>query len=195
VSRSHTETRTTKETDITVSLAFDAKHDVSVDTTVPFFDHMLHAFAFHGGFSLSVKATGDTNVDPHHLVEDTGLVIGECLRTIFASSGGVMRFGHAIIPMDEALSEATIDVCGRPTLAYRASFPQDYAGEFPLWLFREFFLALANRAEVALHLECRYGENAHHMIEALFKALGKAIGQAYAPIEGSAAAMSTKGAI
>lgn len=195
MSRSHTETRTTKETDITVSLAFDGRQEVAIASSVPFFDHMLHACAFHGGFSLRVEASGDTDVDPHHLVEDTGLVIGSCLKQIFATGGGVKRFGHAVIPMDEALSEATIDVCGRPTLVYTASFPQDFAGDFPLWLFREFFLGLANRAEFALHLECRYGENAHHMVEALFKALGKAIGQAYAPIDGSSAAMSTKGAI
>jgi imidazoleglycerol-phosphate dehydratase len=194
VSRAHTETRTTRETDITVSLSFES-HEVKVDTTVPFFDHMLHAFAFHGGFGLSIRATGDTGVDPHHLVEDTGLVIGSCLASIFRSSGGVARFGHAVIPMDEALSEATIDVCGRPTLVYRPSYPQDYAGAFPLWLFREFFLALTNRAEISLHLECRYGENSHHMVEALFKALGKAIAQAYAPAGPSDATMSTKGAI
>lgn len=195
MSRSHTETRTTKETDITVSLTFGGERAVETSTGVPFFDHMLSAFAFHGGFGLTVQASGDIDVDPHHLVEDTGLVIGSCLKSIFASGGGLTRFGHAVIPMDEAISEATVDVCGRPTLAYRATYPQDYAGAFPLWLFREFFLALANRAEIALHLECRYGENAHHMVEALFKALGKAIGQAYSPIDGSAAAMSTKGAI
>jgi len=184
--------RTTKETSIRVVVDMNSDDTPEVITGLPFFDHMLTAMAFHGGFGLVVKASGDIDVDPHHVVEDTGIVLGSCLEQIFRDGGAVGRFGHAIIPMDEALSEATIDVCGRPTLVYRADLPQSYAGAFPLWLFREFFSGLSMGARIALHLDCRYGENAHHMIEALFKALGRSIGQAYASRDSE---MSTKGVI
>jgi imidazoleglycerol-phosphate dehydratase len=184
--------RNTKETRIHVAVDLDTADEPRVSTGLPFFDHMLTAMAFHGGFGLSVAASGDLEVDPHHVVEDTGIVLGSCLDRIFREGGAIRRFGHAVIPMDEALSEATIDVCGRPTLAYRADYPQQYAGDFPIWLFREFFSGMSMGARVALHLECRYGENAHHMVEALFKALGKALAAAYTP---AASEMSTKGVI
>lgn len=189
--------RNTKETRITAAVDFDTAGEPAVATGLPFFDHMLAAAAFHGGFGLTVRASGDLEVDPHHVVEDTGLVIGSCLEQVFRDGGPVIRFGHAVIPMDESLSEATIDVCGRPTLVYRADYPQPYAGDFALWLFREFFGGLTMTAKVALHLECRYGENSHHMVEALFKALGRAIGQAYAPAGTGdpGNGMSTKGVI
>lgn len=185
--------RTTKETSISVAVDPDASDPPEVSTTLPFFDHMLTAMAYHGGFSLVVRASGDVDVDPHHVVEDTGIVMGTALERLFREGGPVRRFGHAVIPMDEALSEATVDVCGRATLVYHAEFPQQYAGTFALWLFREFFSGLSMGARIALHLTCRYGENAHHMIEALFKALGKALGSAYAPSD--ATGMSTKGVI
>jgi imidazoleglycerol-phosphate dehydratase len=186
-------TRTTKETDITVTIAFGEWFEPEVNTGLPFLDHMLSACAFHGRFGLRIAARGDLEVDAHHLVEDTGLVLGSCLAKLLEEGGPVRRFGHAVIPMDEALSETTIDVCGRPTLRYNPRFPQDWSGDFPMWLFREFFLGLATNARIALHLDCRYGENAHHMIEALFKSLGKAIAAAYAPA--GDAGMSTKGVI
>ena len=188
--------RNTRETQIqvVVDMLPSRIDDASgaIRTGIPFFDHMLMAMSFHGGFTLSVQAAGDLDVDPHHLVEDTGIVIGTCLESIFRETGSVNRFGHAVVPMDESLAEATVDVCGRPTLAYRADLPQQHAGAFGLWLLREFFSGLAMGARIALHLECRYGENAHHMVEALFKALGKAIEQAYRPVD---AGMSTKGVI
>jgi len=193
MSRTATITRTTKETDITITVDLDGSVDPQVSTGLPFLDHMLTAMAFHGKIGLVVSATGDVAVDPHHLVEDTGIVLGSCLEQVFGESGTVVRFGHAVIPMDDALSEVTIDICGRPTLHYRPNFPQDYSGEFPMWLFREFFLGLTTSAKIALHLNCRHGENAHHMIEALFKALGKAVSIAYAPAPMSG--MSTKGRI
>lgn len=191
--RAATITRKTRETDITITVDMESAWEPAVSTTLPFFDHVLTAMAFHGGFSISVAATGDTEVDPHHLVEDVGIVLGSCLEEIFREEGSVVRFGHAVVPMDEALSEATIDVCGRPTLYYHPVFPQDVSGDFPMWLFREFFLGLSTAAKIALHLNCRYGENAHHMIEALFKALGRTIAAAYAPARD--ARMSTKGAV
>ncbi|MEE8440801.1 MAG: imidazoleglycerol-phosphate dehydratase HisB [Spirochaetia bacterium] len=193
MSRKATITRTTNETEITITVALDGRAKPQVSTGLPFLDHMLTAMAFHGRFGLVVSASGDIAVDPHHLVEDTGIVFGSCLEQIFRDGGPINRFGHAVIPMDEALSEATIDVCGRPTLHYHDEFPQDYSGEFPMWLFREFFLGLTQSAKIALHLNCRNGENAHHMIEALFKALGRAIAIAYAPAAKSG--MSTKGAV
>ena len=189
--RSATVTRKTKETDICVAVDFDSSAEPDVATGLPFFDHMLVSMAFHGRFGLTVAAAGDVDVDPHHLVEDTGIVLGSVLSEL-ASRTPVSRFAHVAIPMDEALSAATIDVCGRSTLVYAPSFPQEYSGTFPMWLFREFFSGLASSARIALHLECRYGSNAHHMIEALFKALGKAVAEAYRADDG---AMSTKGTI
>lgn len=187
--------RKTKETDIRLCLDLNRRDAPKVATGVPFFDHMLTAFAFHGGFFLEIEAKGDLEVDAHHLVEDTGLVLGEAFRKAQESRGGVVRYGHAVIPMDEALSEVVVDACGRPYWVYQAEFPQSHAGTFDLSLVREFLIAFTNRAQVNLHAHCRYGANGHHMAEALFKALGKALAQAYAPRDGGTAAMSTKGVI
>jgi imidazoleglycerol-phosphate dehydratase len=192
-----TVSRATKETDICLSLLQrgSGPERVHADTQLPFFDHMLTAMAFHGGFGLSLKARGDIGVDYHHLVEDTGLVLGEAFHRLLERNGAVRRFGHAIIPMDEALSEAVIDVAERACLVYRAEYPQTHAGVFPLALLKEFFYSFTQKACVNLHLLCRYGENSHHMAEALFKAFGKALCRAYAPREGSREDMSTKGAL
>ena len=184
--------RTTRETDITLALDPDVPGEGALSTGLPFFDHLLHALSFHGRMGLSVKARGDLAVDPHHLVEDTGLVLGQAFAEVQQKSGSLARFGHAVIPMDEALAEAVIDVCGRPTLVWQAEFPQPRAGEFDLFLLREFLLGLTSQAHISLHLLARGGENAHHMAEAAFKALGRALRQAYTPSEG---AMSTKGRI
>ena len=119
------------------------------------------------------------DVDPHHLVEDIGLVLGDAFAEIRKAGGPQKRFGHFIIPMDEALSEVTIDAAGRPYLVYKAEYPQERAGNFDLSLIREFLLALSTRGGMNIHADCRYGENSHHMAEALFKALGKALGQAF----------------
>ncbi len=183
--------RKTKETDISVVLDLSGPGDIRVDTGLPFFDHLLTSMAFHGGFGLSVTARGDVEVDAHHLVEDTGLVIGNALADILQRCQPVARFGHAVIPMDEALAEVAVDVCGRPTLGYRPRFPQARAGSFDLWLLREFFLALSNQARISIHVDTRGAENSHHAAEAVFKALGKAIAQAYGP----GRAMSTKGGL
>lgn len=181
--------RTTRETDIAIGLDLSAPGDIQVDTGLPFFDHLLTSMAFHGGFGLAVKARGDVEVDAHHLVEDTGLVLGTALSDILRRAQPVARFGHAVIPMDEALAEVAVDVCGRPTLGYRPRFPQARAGSFDLWLLREFFLALADQARVSIHVDTRGAENSHHAAEAVFKALGRALAEAYGP----GRAMSTKG--
>lgn len=185
--------RTTRETDISVTLDPDTAAEPSVRTGVPFLDHLLSSMSFHGRFSLAVKGKGDLDVDPHHLVEDVGLVLGQAFSAVQEKSGGaVCRFGHAVVPMDEALSEVTIDVCGRPTLVLNAEFPQPRAGTFDLFLLREFFSGFASQARISLHVDVRRGENAHHMAECAFKALGRVLKQAYAP---GAAEMSTKGRI
>jgi imidazoleglycerol-phosphate dehydratase len=190
--RNVTLARRTKETDIEVSLDPDARGEGSgISTGVGFFDHLLTAFSFHGGIGLYVKATGDLAIDAHHVVEDSGLLMGDALAQVL-SKGPVRRFGHAVIPMDEALSEVSVDVSGRPYLAYRAVFPQPRVGDFDLSLLREFLMALSSRARMGLHAETRYGENSHHMAEALFKALGKAVSAAYRPADGT---LSTKGSI
>jgi len=172
----------------------DIAGNIEIATTIPFMDHLLTAMAFHGRFSLIVQAKGDTDVDPHHLVEDLGLVLGEILNRILEKDMGVKRFAQTIIPMDEALAEVVIDICGRPTLVYNGSLPQNLIGNFDVTLLREFLIALANRAKISLHINLRYGNNSHHMVEACFKALGKAIKQAY-QLEETGLGVSTKGAL
>lgn len=190
------QSRTTKETSISIycspDIGADSGPDQTISTGVPFFDHMLTALSFHGRLTLSVEAQGDIEVDPHHLVEDTGLVFGDCLADI-ASQAPTERFGHGMVPMDDALGEATVDLGGRPYLVYRAEMPQNYAGTFDLSLLREFFYALAIRSKANIHLEARYGLNGHHMAEAMFKALGLALRAALVPRTGGG--MSTKGVI
>ena len=187
--------RKTKETQIRLTLDLDRSEAPKIATGVPFFDHLLTAFAFHGGFFLEVDAKGDLEVDPHHMVEDTGLVLGDAFKKSQDARGGVNRYGHSVIPMDEALSEVVIDACGRPAWVYTAEFPNTHAGQFDLSLIREFLIAFTNRAQVNLHAHCRYGANGHHMAEALFKALGRALAQAYTVRAGGSASMSTKGII
>jgi imidazoleglycerol-phosphate dehydratase len=182
----------TRETEISAVLDLEGKGAVEIRTGIGFFDHLLTAMAFHGRMDLKVEAKGDLHVDGHHLVEDTGLVLGEALAAVFAKTGSVARFGHSVIPMDEALAEVVVDVCGRPALGYRAHFPQERVGELDLCLLREFFGALTAQARIAVHVETRAGENSHHMAEALFKALGRAIAQAYRHDAGE---MTTKGRI
>jgi len=184
--------RETKETQITVRLLMEKDTEPSINTNLPFFNHVLHSMAFHGRFYLAVDAQGDIEVDAHHLVEDTGIVIGRALREHYNRSKKINRYGHAVIPMDDALSEAVIDVCERPFLVFDANFPQEYSGSFHMPLIKEYLLALVNSARINLHARCLYGGNSHHMAEALFKALGKALKTAYTP---DSRDMSTKGTI
>ncbi len=183
--------RKTKETDISLSLDLDGEN-INISTGIPFFDHLLTAMSFHGNIGIDLIAKGDLEVDPHHLVEDTGLVLGSALRETIESYGAITRFAHTIIPMDEALSEVTLDVCGRPYLVYRVDYPQEYSGQFQMALLKEFFAALSNAAGMAIHAESRYGDNSHHMAESLFKALGKTIKSSFT-LTNSKNIMSTKG--
>jgi imidazoleglycerol-phosphate dehydratase len=187
--------RTTKETQIHLVLDLDSSSAPKLSTGLPFFDHMLNAMAFHGGFYLEVQAEGDLEVDPHHLVEDVGIVLGDALAKAQKDRGAIGRYGASVIPMDEALSEVVIDACGRPYWVYNAVLPQTHAGSFDLSLVREFVIALTNNARINLHASCRYGDNSHHMVEALFKALGRALAQAYAKRAPGSVVPSTKGVL
>ncbi len=187
--------RTTKETDITVELDLSGEGGVEIKTQLPFFNHILTSMAFHGNFALKISGVGDIDVDPHHLVEDCGLVLGEALNKTIEEFGPVMRYSNSVIPMDDALSEVTIDASGRPYCVFKADFPQPYSGNFDMSLLKEFFTALVNKAQITLHAECRYGENSHHMAESLFKALGKALYGAYYPLSEGKDVLSTKGII
>lgn len=189
--------RKTKETDVAARIDLDPADRgtapvVEVSTGVPFFDHMLHALGFHGGIGLQITASGDLQVDAHHVVEDVGIVMGECLWRAMEQCGPLARFGHAVIPMDDALAEVTVDAGGRGYCRFDADFPQDRAGDFDVWLLREFVTALAGRARINVHASVRYGGNSHHMAEALCKALGRALGQAFRAAPGKEP-RSTKG--
>jgi len=183
--------RNTRETQIEILLDLDTGAQ-QIDTGLPFFDHILNSMSYHGGFGLHIKARGDLEVDAHHLVEDTGIVLGSALYSAVETYGPVKRFGHSVIPMDEALSEAIVDVSGRPYLVYQADYPQSYCGDFPVDLLNEFLYALALNGKITLHALCRYGRNSHHMAEALFKAIGRAFQTAYRR-NGSDEPVSTKG--
>lgn len=184
--------RETKETQIEAIVGVSGERKISIDTGVPFFDHMLHAFFFHGGFDLDLKAKGDLDVEPHHLVEDVGIVLGQCLNEIFLQNKCIVRFASKQIPMDDALAQAVVDFSGRPFLVYRVKYPQTHCGIFDMALLREFFYAFTINASINLHLEAFYGDNSHHIAEALFKASGKAIGEALKLTE-EKQLLSTKG--
>lgn len=186
--------RETNETQIQATLSPSGKGAVRLETGLPFFDHMLHALFFHGGFDLALTAKGDIEVEPHHLVEDVGIVLGKATAEIFDQNKAICRFGCETIPMDDALCRAVVDLCGRPYLVYRVAFPQPTCGTFDLSLLKEFFYAFAVNAGINLHAEAFYGENSHHIAEALFKALGKSLGAALTLSEKNRV-LSTKGKI
>lgn len=171
-------TRTTKETDITVEINLDGTGKVEASTGVGFFDHMLNAFGRHGLFDLKVQAKGDLEVDAHHTVEDTGIVIGQAIAEALADKRGINRFGSQFVPMDEALVHAALDISGRGQLHYNVDLPFGMVGDFDTQLAKEFFIALATNAGITLHVREIAGENAHHIIEASFKAVGRALCEA-----------------
>jgi imidazoleglycerol-phosphate dehydratase len=189
-------TRETKETTIRVRVDVDGVGRSSISTGIGFFDHMLEAFARHGGFDLEVEAKGDLHIDMHHTVEDTGIVIGQALAQALDGFKGVRRFGHAYVPMDETLSRCAVDLCNRPYLIWKVAFTRDKIGAFDTELFREFHHAFAMNLGACVHLECLYGENSHHIAESGFKALARAVRMAVEldPKTGGAAA-STKGVL
>lgn len=190
--RSYSLARNTKETKITLSLSLDGG-GISVETGVGFFDHMLYAFAFYAGFGLELTAKGDLEVDGHHTVEDTGIVLGQALANALGDKRGIRRFGSAYVPMDEALGFTALDFSGRAFLVFDAPMPQAQMGAYDACLTEEFMRALAHNAGLTLHMKSFYGKNAHHITEALFKSLGLAMKDAVR-IEGEGVT-STKGVL
>ncbi len=185
--------RLTKETEIFAAVDLDGGN-ISIDTGIGFFDHMLTAFAVHSGFGLTVRAKGDLQVDCHHTVEDTGIVIGQALCKALGDKSGIMRYGSFYVPMDEALAFSSVDVSGRPFLVFNAEMPQATVGGFDCCMTEEFFRALAFNAGITLHIKCEYGSNSHHIIEAVFKAVAHSLACAVKR-SGSAQALSTKGSL
>ena len=176
--RSANITRTTKETDISLQLDIDGVGATEIDTGIAFFDHMLDAFGRHGLFSLNVKAKGDIEVDAHHTVEDVGIVLGQAFAQAMGEKRGINRFASQYLPMDETLVLAAVDISGRGQLHWDVDVPLCLLGQFDTSLAKEFFIAFATNAGVTLHVRMLAGENAHHIVEACFKAVGRAMCQA-----------------
>ncbi len=186
--------RKTGETSISAVLDLDGIGEYSVDTGIPFFDHMLSLFARHGRFDMEVKAEGDLEVDSHHTVEDTGLALGEAVRKALGDKKGIRRYAFSYVPMDEALVRAVLDLSGRPFTVYDVKFPCKKREEFNTGLVEEFIRAFAVEAKAAVHIKLLYGKDGHHIAEAVFKALGVALGDAVRT-DGRLGVPSTKGSL
>jgi len=185
--------RKTRETDVRVSLELDGRGRARVATGIGFLDHMLTALAVHSGFDLRVACRGDLHVDAHHSVEDVGIVLGDALRQALGDRRGITRFGHAYVPLDEALARSVVDLSGRAALHYGVAFKARNVGAMPTELFEDFFWALADHGRLNLHLDLLHGRNAHHVAEALFKATARALRMAVALDPRVVGAPSTKG--
>ena len=194
--RQATVTRDTRETQITVSLNLDGTGTAQFDSGVPFLDHMLDQIARHGMMDLAVKARGDLHIDAHHTVEDVGITLGQAFAKAIGDKRGVVRYGHAYVPLDEALSRVVIDLSGRPGLEFHVAFTRARIGEFDVDLVHEFFQGFVNHALVTLHIDNLRGVNAHHQCETAFKAFGRALRMAVALDERAGGVIpSTKGAL
>ena len=187
--------RRTKETDISVTLNLDGVGSSETDTGIGFFDHMLEGFARHGFFDLKCTVKGDLQVDGHHTVEDTGIVLGQAIAKAVGDKKGIRRYGYFILPMDDALALCAVDLCGRPYLNFDCTFPTGRVGELDTELVREFFYAVSYSAGMNLHIKLLDGINSHHMIEAMFKAFAKALDQAVGYDPRVEDVLSTKGAL
>lgn len=187
--------RTTKETDINLTLNLDGTGKTNIHTGVGFFDHMLDGFARHGLFDLDLQVVGDLHVDCHHTVEDVGIVLGQAILKALGDKKGIKRYGNFLLPMDETLAMCAIDLSGRPYLNFQAEFPIGKLDDFDTEMFREFFYALSYSAAMNLHLKILEPGNAHHMAEALFKALGKALDMATLEEPRMKDVWSTKGSL
>ena len=193
MSRKATIERITRETQIRLALEIDGKGSAKICTSVPFLDHMLDLFARHGLFDLQVEAKGDIDIDFHHTTEDIGIVLGQAFREALGDKKGICRYGSATVPMDETLASVAVDVSGRPYMVYNVPLPKVKIGEFDVELAREFFQAFANNLGANIHINLQYGDNVHHILEACFKGMARAMDQATrldSRIEG---VMSTKG--
>lgn len=188
-------TRKTKETEITLTLNLDGQGKNRIDTGIPFFDHMLDGFARHGLFDLDVSVKGDLEVDSHHTIEDTGIVLGQTFARALGDKAGIRRYGYFILPMDETLALAAVDLSGRPYLKYDAEFTVPSLGTMDTEMIREFFYAFSYSAAINLHLKILEPGNCHHMAEALFKAFGKALDMAVSEEPRMKDVWSTKGSL
>jgi len=185
--------RKTKETEVWLELNLDGSGKHGVKTSIPFLDHMLSLFSAHGLFDLKLKARGDRKVDDHHTAEDIGICLGNAFQKALGGKEGIARYGSAFVPMDESLASVHVDLSGRPGLVFDLPFRRRKIGDFDTELVQEFFQALANNAAVTLHAKVVYGKNGHHMVESLFKALGRALRQAVSRDEKIKGIPSTKG--
>ena len=186
--------RNTQETKIEISLDLDGPSYMDIHSGIPFFDHMLNAFAKHGGFGLRLHCDGDLEIDAHHSMEDTGLALGQALRTALGDKRGITRYGLSVIPMDESLARAVIDLSGRPYLGWHCVFPEGSVAGIPIRLFREFFQAFVNVCGCSLHINLEYCEENHHGMEAIFKAFGHCLAEAVELKKGNKV-LSTKGSL
>jgi len=188
--------RDTLETQISVSINLDGTGQSSFETGIPFLDHMLDQIARHGLVDLEIKASGDLHIDDHHTVEDIGISLGQAFSQALGDKKGIMRYGHAYVPLDEALSRVVIDFSGRPGIEYRVKFPRPRIGQFDVDLIHEFFQGFVNHASATLHIDNLHGTNAHHIAETMFKAFGRALRFAVSRDERMAGVIpSTKGSL
>jgi len=188
--------RDTLETRIEVSINLDGNGKAELDTGIPFLEHMLDQIARHGMLDITIKAKGDTDIDDHHTVEDIGITLGMALKDAVGDRKGIRRYGHAYVPLDEALSRVVMDFSGRPGIEYHVDFTRARIGEFDVDLFHEFFQGLVNHALITLHVDCLRGNNSHHIAETVFKAFGRALRMAIEPDPRMAGVVpSTKGTL
>ena len=173
--RKATVTRDTLETQITVSVNLDGSGEATFDTGIPFLEHMLDQIARHGLIDLDIKAKGDLHIDDHHTVEDIGITLGQAVAKAVGDKKGIVRYGHAYVPLDEALSRVVIDFSGRPGIVYNVDYTRSAVGGFDVDLFLEFFQGFVNHAQVTLHIDNLRGDNSHHQVETIFKAFGRAV--------------------
>lgn len=195
MNRTATVTRDTKETRIALTLNLDGSGNAEIATGIGFFDHMLNSFARHGMFDLTLTVDGDLEVDTHHTVEDTGIVLGKAIKEAVGDKKGMQRYGSALLPMDEALLLCALDLCGRPYLVYDLKLDRERVGEFETEMVREFFYAVSYGAEMNLHIKEMDGSNCHHIIEGAFKAFAKALDQATGLDARISGVLSTKGSL
>jgi imidazoleglycerol-phosphate dehydratase len=194
--RSANVSRNTLETRITVKLNLDGTGKSAFKTGIPFLEHMLEQIARHGAFDLDIEASGDLHIDDHHTVEDIGITLGQAFKEALGDKKGILRYGHAYVPLDEALSRVVIDFSGRPGIEYRVEFKRPRIGQFDVDLIHEFFQGFVNHAPATLHIDNLAGENAHHIAETMFKAFGRALRAAVAPDERMQGVVpSTKGSL
>jgi imidazoleglycerol-phosphate dehydratase len=187
--------RTTAETSIAADITIDGTGSSDIETTIPFLDHMLTILAKHALLNLTLKATGDTHIDDHHLIEDIGITLGEAFRNALGEKKGIRRFASSAVPLDEALAQISLDISGRPYLLYQVPLPQPRIKDLDLSLFEEFFRAFVVNAAITLHITVPYGRNSHHIMEAIFKGMAKAIEHAVSENKRIQGVPSTKGSL